>query len=147
MMYIWTNGYIYIYVYIHKYLYIYINIRSRSPVGYRQGTKIDNKHKKRQQAPHTTHLTPATPLWPEGRAPEASSGEEVQPFDTGGIVWDMPKVHPWKLTCPPKMDYFSREYIFQPLIFRGHVSFQGSKLFFSGFHTHVHRCFTHLYSY
>ena len=35
-------------------------------------------------------------------------------------------VHPWKLTCPKKMDYFSREYIFQPLIFRGHVSFQGS---------------------
>ena len=32
---------------------------------------------------------------------------------------------PWKLTCPPKKDYFSREYIFQPLIFRGHVSFQG----------------------
>ena len=36
------------------------------------------------------------------------------------------KVHPWKLTCPQKRDYFSREYIFQPLIFRGHVSFQGS---------------------
>ena len=35
-------------------------------------------------------------------------------------------LHPWKLTCPPKRDYFSREYIFQPLIFRGHVSFQGS---------------------
>ena len=29
-------------------------------------------------------------------------------------------VHPWKLTCPPKRDYSSREYIFQPLIFRGH---------------------------
>ena len=36
-------------------------------------------------------------------------------------------VHPWKLTCPQKRDYFSREYIFQPLIFRGHVSFQGTK--------------------
>ena len=36
-------------------------------------------------------------------------------------------LHPWKLTCPQKRDYFSREYIFQPLIFRGHVSFQGSK--------------------
>ena len=32
-------------------------------------------------------------------------------------------LHPWKLTCPLKRDYFSREYIFQPLIFRGHVSF------------------------
>ena len=36
-------------------------------------------------------------------------------------------IHPSKLTCPQKRDYFSREYIFQPLIFRGHVSFQGSK--------------------
>ena len=38
-------------------------------------------------------------------------------------------IHPWKLTCPQKRDYFSREYIFQPLMFGGHVSFQGSKLF------------------
>ena len=35
-------------------------------------------------------------------------------------------LHPNKLTCPLKRDYFNREYIFQPLIFRGHVSFQGS---------------------
>ena len=35
---------------------------------------------------------------------------------------------PWKLTCPLKRDYFSREYIFQPLAFRGHVGFQGSRL-------------------
>ena len=36
-------------------------------------------------------------------------------------------VHPRKLTnSSPKRDHFSREYIFQPLIFRGHVSFQGS---------------------
>ena len=35
-------------------------------------------------------------------------------------------LHPRKLTYPLKNDYFSREYIFQPLIFRGHVSFQGS---------------------
>ena len=35
---------------------------------------------------------------------------------------------PWKLTCPLKRDYFSREYIFQPLIFRGHVSLQGGIL-------------------
>ena len=27
--------------------------------------------------------------------------------------------------CPLKSDYFSREYIFQPSIFKGHVSFQG----------------------
>ena len=36
-------------------------------------------------------------------------------------------VHPWKLTYPLKRDYLNRKFIFQPLIFRGHVSFQGSK--------------------
>ena len=35
-------------------------------------------------------------------------------------------LHPQKLTCPLQRNYFSREYIFQPLIFRGHVSFQGN---------------------
>ena len=35
-------------------------------------------------------------------------------------------LHPRKLTYPLNNDYFSREYIFQPLILRGHVSFQGS---------------------
>ena len=30
-----------------------------------------------------------------------------------------------KLTCPRKRDQFNRKYIFQPLIFRGHVSFWG----------------------
>ena len=38
-------------------------------------------------------------------------------------------LHPSKLTCPLQRDYFSREYIFQPLIFRGHVSFQGGIFF------------------
>ena len=33
---------------------------------------------------------------------------------------------PRKLTCPRKGEYFNRKYIFQPLIFRGHVSFPGS---------------------
>ena len=32
---------------------------------------------------------------------------------------------PRKLTCP-KRNYFNRKYIFQPLVFRGHVSFSGS---------------------
>ena len=40
------------------------------------------------------------------------------------IVHDI--LHPGKLTCPLKRDYFNRKYIFQPLIFRGHVSFPGS---------------------
>ncbi len=35
------------------------------------------------------------------------------------------QVHPWKLTCPLKRDCFNRKYIFQPLIFKGHVSFRG----------------------
>ena len=36
-----------------------------------------------------------------------------------------------KLTCPLKRDYdyFNRKCIFQPLIFRGHVSFQGCTVF------------------
>ena len=29
------------------------------------------------------------------------------------------------LTCPLKRDYFNRKYIFQALIFRGHVDFYG----------------------
>ena len=33
-------------------------------------------------------------------------------------------VHPGKLTCPLKRDYFNRKYIFQPSIFRVHVSFR-----------------------
>ena len=37
-------------------------------------------------------------------------------------------IHPRKLTCPLKKYYFNRKYIFQPLIFRGHLSFPGSKL-------------------
>ncbi len=38
----------------------------------------------------------------------------------------MESLHSWKLTCPLKRDYFNRKYIFQPLIFRGHVSFPES---------------------
>ena len=30
------------------------------------------------------------------------------------------------------MEYFSREYNFQPLIFKGHVSFQGSSILTEG---------------
>ena len=35
-------------------------------------------------------------------------------------------IHPRKLTCPLKRGDFNRKYLFQPLIFRGHVSFPGS---------------------
>ena len=48
-------------------------------------------------------------------------------------------IHPGKLTCPLKRDYFNRKYIFQPLIFRGHVSFQGST------HRYIHRNRAHLH--
>ena len=41
----------------------------------------------------------------------------------------IPILHPRKLTCLLKRDYFNRKYIFQPLIFRGHVSFPGSRYF------------------
>ena len=41
-------------------------------------------------------------------------------------------LHPGKLTCPLKRDYFNRKYIFQPSFFRGYVSFQGCSFrFFS----------------
>ena len=39
-----------------------------------------------------------------------------------GLNFGLP---PWKLTYRLKSDHFSREYIFQPSIFRGHVSFRG----------------------
>ena len=46
------------------------------------------------------------------------------------VVWCIIPVgkswlHPRKLTCPLKRGYFNRKYIFQPVIFRGHVSFPG----------------------
>ena len=37
------------------------------------------------------------------------------------------KLHPRKLTCPLKRDYFNRKYIFQPSFFKGYVSFHGGK--------------------
>ena len=41
------------------------------------------------------------------------------------------QIHPGKLTCPLKWDDFNRKYIFQPLIFRGHVSFPGSTFLYT----------------
>ena len=58
--------------------------------------------------------------WLQGRTVELA---ELSPS------WTTKKkmaLRPWKLTCPLKRDYFSREYSFQPLIFRGHASFQGA---------------------
>ena len=46
-------------------------------------------------------------------------------------IWLTPQK---KLTCPLKRDYFNREYIFQPLIFRGHSSvFRGVYFFCDSF--------------
>ena len=36
------------------------------------------------------------------------------------------QLHPRKLTCPLKRCHFNRKYIFQPLIFRGHLCFPGN---------------------
>ena len=61
-----------------------------------------------------------------------SSQKLLHPRKTNG--WNLNKplfqdkekhVHPGKLTCPLKRDYFNRKYIFQPSFFRGYVSFQG----------------------
>ena len=47
------------------------------------------------------------------------------------------QIHPGKLTCPLKMDYFNRKYIFQPSFFRGYISFQGYILFLSLISAHI----------
>ena len=40
-------------------------------------------------------------------------------------------IHPGKLSCPLKRDYFNRKYIFQPSIFRWHVRFRECIFLFS----------------
>jgi len=60
-------------------------------------------------------------------------------------------IHPRKLTCPLKRDYFNRKCIFQPLILRGHVGIPGEYWFssskaallivFGGFWLGGSRCF------
>ena len=50
---------------------------------------------------------------------QRSTTEVVLGFPMMGCI-----LHPGKLTCPLKRDYFNRKYIFQPSIFRGHVSFR-----------------------
>ena len=53
-------------------------------------------------------------------------------FFGGWKKWEQMKkkkrLHPGKLTCPLKRDYFNRKYIFQPSFFRGYVSFPGGSL-------------------
>ena len=41
------------------------------------------------------------------------------------------QLHPRKLTCPLNRGCFNRKYIFQPVIFRGHVSFPGGSILHS----------------
>ena len=99
--------------YVHIYVYIYIyNIHTQ------------HNHFSIKPLPGLSHLISswsvqtamASHPWSHSR-----NGRSVGVFHVCFLC-----LHPWKLTCPPKRDYFSREYIFQPLIFRGHVSFQGS---------------------
>ena len=60
-------------------------------------------------------------------------GLEVRSKGTGrayGGVFDGEKNPENERMSPKLRDYFNREYIFQPLIFKGHVSFPGSITFF-----------------
>ena len=61
----------------------------------------------------------------------SSSSEEMTKSSvintSGWATWQW-ELHPRKLTCPLKRDYFNRKYIFQPSFFRGYVSFQGGRL-------------------
>ena len=59
----------------------------------------------------------------EGLCP--TSGKRMPPVTILGTS-ALPKPTPRKTNMSLERDYFSREYIFQPLIFSGHVSFQGS---------------------
>ena len=61
--------------------------------------------------------------------PSTASNTSINPKEYPSLANTQKIYNPenyWKLTCPPKKDYFNRNYIFQPLIFRGHVNFQGS---------------------
>ena len=82
----------------------------------------------------TVHPIRKTSSWSQKHKKNHSSAIygwncEFGPSSLNGTVEHKPileKIHPWKLACPLKSDHFSREYIFQPSIFWGHVSFQGS---------------------
>ena len=83
------------------------------------------------KAPHlvgkfTSWMATREPSIPEYHKGSWWGCDLKKPFSKEPPFW---RIHPWKLTCPPKRNYFSREYIFQPLIFRGHVSFQGSNVY------------------
>ena len=60
-------------------------------------------------------------FWIQNHQPKRSK------FTTNGRMTYRTYTPEKKKTCPLKRDDFSWEYIFQPLIFRGHVSFQGCK--------------------
>ncbi len=65
--------------------------------------------------------TPAGPIRLGNVGSNDPLGHNGKVFGWLRIKW----LHPRKLTCPLKRDYFNRKDIFQPLIFRGHVSFPG----------------------
>ena len=75
---------------------------------------------------HVRYQTSLVPLWsilePHAQGAPPRWGDEdfpAKPWEYLGCI------HPGKQICPLKRDYFNRNYIFQPLIFRGYVSFQG----------------------
>ena len=82
---------------------------------------------------HEIEVPPAvTELW---RFFMVKTSEQIFEYRESEKKKNMLGVHPWKLTCPLKSDHFSREYIFQPSIFWGHVSFQGSNVYWCHWHS------------
>ena len=81
--------------------------------------------------------SPTFPLWLIADLP--ISWVETQKCRCPSYLTDLKKENfqdfikkTWKLTCPLKSDHFSREYIFQPSIFRGRpLVFRGVTLRFS----------------
>ena len=72
-----------------------------------------------------TNPTNQTNGWPKNGA-GITQRLEAQVY---AICWSLASskrlqgIHPLKLTCPLKRDYFNRKFMFQPSIFRGYVSF------------------------
>ena len=61
----------------------------------------------------------------KARHSQSNTWPIIHPASQGFDCQYEPVIHPRKLTCPQKRDYLNRKYSFQPLIFRGHVSFPG----------------------
>ena len=80
----------------------------------------------------STHIYQNRRTSPRGRPPSAFAWKPaIHQIDpawqlTGHKKKSKKTTHLRKLTCPLKRDYLNRKYMFQPLIFRGHVCFPGN---------------------